>query len=293
MEKRKIYNVSIKDKNKCVYFLTGFTLIELLVVIAIIALLMAILLPALHRARNQARAVVCQTNLKQWGTTLALYAENNNGRLPPDDRSGVWMLRGPQLNEGDPNVPLIKHNLTTKGISLCPMAVKASDGRSSEIFSSDDYNIICNIGSSFKAWEIISPEPKFFGSYGFNNAMFYGFQRHRSFVDRELGVNIFTMKDISSFPVLLGCGAPIGTISDKNNARLPPSEDATGNSFCVNRHDGFTNGLFLDFSVKKIGLKQLWTLKWREDFDRKNCMTTAGGVRPDDWPKWMRGFKDY
>ena len=271
----------------------GFTLIELLVVIAIIALLMAILLPALHRARNQARAVVCQTNLKQWGTTLALYAENNNGRLPPNNESGVWLLRGTQLNEGDPNVPQVRHNLTTKGISLCPMAVKASDGRSSEIFSSDDYNIICNLGSSSKAWEIISPTPKFLGSYGFSQYMFDGFKRQRSYVDRNLGINIFTMKDISSFPVLLDCASAIGSGVILNPARLPQSEDAVDNTFCTNRHDGFVNGLFLDFSVKKIGLKQLWTLKWHEDFDRKNCMTTAGGVRPDDWPKWMRGFKDY
>ena len=46
----------------------GFTLIELLVVISVIVLLMALLLPALQRARNQARAVVCRAHLKQWGT---------------------------------------------------------------------------------------------------------------------------------------------------------------------------------------------------------------------------------
>jgi len=58
----------------------GFTLVELLVVIAVIALLMAILLPALNRAKEHSRVIVCLANLKQWGIISSLYADNNNGR---------------------------------------------------------------------------------------------------------------------------------------------------------------------------------------------------------------------
>jgi prepilin-type N-terminal cleavage/methylation domain-containing protein/prepilin-type processing-associated H-X9-DG protein len=60
----------------------GFTLIELLVVIAIISLLMAILLPALSKARKQSQATVCRSNLRQIGIAANLYAEAWNQFLP-------------------------------------------------------------------------------------------------------------------------------------------------------------------------------------------------------------------
>jgi len=60
---------------------TGFTLIELLVVIAIIAILMAILIPALNRVREQGKRAVCLSNVKQLGLAWVLYADDNDDRI--------------------------------------------------------------------------------------------------------------------------------------------------------------------------------------------------------------------
>jgi prepilin-type N-terminal cleavage/methylation domain-containing protein/prepilin-type processing-associated H-X9-DG protein len=63
----------------------GFTLIELLVVIAIIAVLSAMLLPALARGRMSAQRVACVNNLKQWSLATGLYCEENSDWLPRED----------------------------------------------------------------------------------------------------------------------------------------------------------------------------------------------------------------
>ncbi|TKJ37106.1 MAG: hypothetical protein CEE38_09405 [Planctomycetes bacterium B3_Pla] len=277
----------------------GFTLIELLVVVSIIVLLIALLLPALQRVRKQARAVVCQTNLKHWGTTMALYAEDHEGHLPRDFVVGysIWFLVGSVVSSDDPNVPESLYRVETEGIACCPMAVRRGRGRFTYMVSGET-RVEGWIGSTFEAWEMTSPGPPFRSSYGLNDWLFH--VHHRFDTSAPLRyryrlpyTDIFSIKDKAQIPVLLDSLRSSGR---PDNFLRPPRFPGQGlgmSPFCINRHNGHVNGLFLDWSVRKVGLKELWTLEWSRQFDTTNAWTKAGGVRPEDWPEWMRGFKDY
>ena len=271
----------------------GFTLIELLVVISIIVLLMAILLPTLQRVKRQAKATKCQSNLYQWGLTFATYSVDTESPNSSDPPWGGWWW--PWMQGDTPKWGTYYGDFND--LSLCPMATKL--GRSDPPYESVEWP-----GSKFSAW-VNNGRPSwgtFVGSYGANAWLWYLFIRPLP-TNSTIGTKAWrawSAKGASSVPVFfdsIHAGASLDTSYDPppqyDDMYTPDELEWPACTVCINRHGGGTNSLFLDWSIRKVGLKELWTFKWHRQFDTAGPWTKAGGAIAEDWPKWMRKFKDY
>jgi prepilin-type N-terminal cleavage/methylation domain-containing protein len=268
----------------------AFTLIELLVVIAIIALLMGILMPALSRVRKQARSTACMVNLHNWGMIWDMYCDDNNGRFPVPTslgwKRGTWIIA-------------LRNGWDTKSdILRCPAAVKRRpDGQE---YGGSKWSYIQGTGDSVDTRD--PREREEVCSYGANNWL-YDFKAGTTVIQaRPTEWNWRTKNTRQAYlvPVFADSMWRGGGPYDYGTRGDPPQTesqwlgyDREMMHFCIDRHDGFVNHLFMDWSSRKVGVKELWTLKWHKQFDVKGPWTSVGGVNPTDWPQWMQRFKDY
>lgn len=256
----------------------GFTLVELLVVMAMIALLMAILCPAVQRAARQARAVACQGRLRQWGIGFAAFFNEHES---------------PAVGVGsDAWEPFWRRYCDRRaGLFLCPMATRYEVNANDPAWMDRDA-LGWGVGGKFTAWKLpirtpTTQEPgPLLGSYGLNGTGLVLLDLRACGGRRVDRTNVPVFLDSASFDAYTQPGDPPPAF----DGQLVAYSDIK--SWCIDRHDGATNSLFLDWSVRKVALKELWTLQWSPLFDRRGPWTRSGGVQPDDWPLWMRRFKD-
>jgi len=258
--------------------LKGFTLIELLVVIAIIALLMGILMPVLGRVKAVAKAAVCQSNLHQWAIIWSMYTNDHDGYFQE------YMPGESQTNEDRWPLVVRDYYVDIK-IRLCPAATKPLSERGE---------------NPFAVWGKF--EDGIYASYGLNEYV----ENRREAADFWKSVNNVKGSTANKVPVFLDC---LWYDVRPFEVDQPPAYDGSMEQVfgtnemrrvCLNRHNAAINGAFMDWSVRKIDLKELWTLKWDRfwESDRNgnynpSPWTKAGGVQPEDWPEWMRSFTDY
>ncbi len=257
-------------------------MIELLVVIAIIALLLSILMPALRRVKEQGKMIRCLGNLKQWNIIAAIYTEENDGKFWDTDpgTNSWWWVR---------YIEDRYKSWKTNKIWLCPSATKPIiDENGNRV---PTFNI-------FNAWGIFKGDrlgpDGVSGSYGINgycliprDAASSVIQTRWNAINQRGAVNVPWFAEALRFDLWPSSTSP---------PAQTPFEAWTDNDMarcCINRHQGFINVAFLDWSARAVGLKQLWTLKWSKNFDTAGPYTLAGGVQASDWPDWIRPFKDY
>lgn len=309
---------SLQRKIRCSHTRTGqaFTLVELLVVISIIGLLIALLLPALAAAKNDANTVVCASNLRQLAMAFTIYGQENRGAtIPPSSPyegytnatskstfiSQFWMM------------PMLPDTDRTRALRFCPSAPAANA-------------VDTSVGSVFQPWSG-SANPS--GSLGDNAGMTDHSTYPPTAIAGSYGINgwLYDIANLTDYYVQLNIdytGLPAATAesyyitrpsSVSQPTRTPVFGDSTWHEgwpmesdwfpkqagytsakptdpittgggymmsrFYIGRHGKAINISYLDGHVSLTPVSNLWNLHWHRNYNVPYARLTQN---KNNWP---------
>ncbi|MHC4571007.1 MAG: hypothetical protein ACYS0C_02875 [Planctomycetota bacterium] len=250
--------------------------------------------------RRRAKEAVCLSNLRQWGNVFSMYLGDNEGIFM---RGWAPATSSPKPHKDYWMEALRPYYGNNHKLRCCPEAVIPG----TEVGQGPWGGV--QPDATFYAWGVFAgecgqPSPSWswvvacdYGSYGINGyvqnpPLSAGtYQGH----DPKWNWRIANVTGADSITLFLGAQWVDAWPHHTND---PPAfqGDSVNRTkdmikrVCLNRHNGFVNSAFLDFSARKVGLKELWKLKWHRAFD------TNAGPTPDEFDMlapWMQDFQDY
>jgi len=262
-------------------------------------------MPALARAKKQANMVLCQSNQRQLGVCFSMFVGDHDSYFPAGWCTDSWTPPSGTHADGYWMQALRPYYGNEHDLRCCPAAMKPG----TEVGGGPFGGALLN--STFVGWGIF-PDTDYCGevssSWSYAIACDYGSYGWNGWLGNppsgqkvppnlsedhpvELNWRSADVKGTGNIPLIMSNQWIDGWPRDQDT---PPEYEGqqwwiSGYEnmarFCLNRHDGFTNSAFLDFSTRKVGLKELWKLKWHRRFDVN--------ADPPVWPEWMKTFKEY
>ena len=259
----------------------AFAKTDLVVILCLVVFLLAGLGAVGAGGRRHAKQMVCLSNLHQWGVIWKMFTDDNKGYFA-ERLDWIWLLR-----------PYYGNKLE---VFLCPMASNVKEDALPW-----PYDVT---GGKFDPWRAtytdVEPWLTVKASYGYNQWCTFE-PRGTIRGDWAWGaLPVFAIKGAANVPLLVDCALPVLAPWHHDE---PPEWDGQIyyskpinvneiRSCCFNRHDGGINGVFCDWSARKIGLKELWELHWHRCWYNWECAEPPN-YAPPIWPEWMENFKDY